>query len=235
MENLQETVVQRFIIGDTETAGLPPHKKACEVGLIEIDPVTLDVRQTWSSLIDPLIPITPGASAIHGITDAMVAREPTMAEFVTRDLGGGLSGQIALICHNVPFDKELLEPIGYVSHTLCTLFESRQVRHLMPGLENCKLQTLREYFGIPANSAHRALDDCYVTLAVLKELVRLTGRTVEDLAKAQVRDVHVMPWGKFVGQSIATLPRWYLKDRLALPDLESNLRRSLENALAMAA
>lgn len=233
MENLQETPQRRYIIGDTETTGLKG-KKACEVGLIEID-AGCNVIQTWSSLIDPQKPIEPGAAAIHGITDEMVATEPTMEEFVERDLAGGLTGEIVLICHNVRFDQEMLEPIGCIVDTLCTLEESRQIRHLMPGLENCKLQTLREYFGIERNNAHRALDDCMVTLQVLKKLLELSGRTIEDIAQTRVRDIHQMPWGKFVGQPILSLPRWYIQNRLELEDLEPNLRRSLEKALLMAA
>lgn len=225
--------IPKFVIGDTETAGLGPEKKVVEIGLMEIDPITLDVIDSINSLIDPEIPINPGATAIHGITDEMVKTAPTMAEFVQYTLGGGVPGEITLICHNVPFDKPLLLPIGNITRTLCTLFESRQVQNLMPGLENCKLQTLREYFGIEANAAHRALDDCEITRRVLIELIRLTGRSLEDLAGATDRTVHTMPFGKHIGVPILQLPKQYLQWALANMDLEENLKRSMEKALAL--
>lgn len=234
MENPDFVVERAHYIGDTETTGLK-NKRACEVALMKIDPVTCDVLWSISSLIDPQQPIEAGAMAIHGITNEMVANEPTMAEFVAhrRYLNGGLQGELTLICHNVAFDLPLLEPIGAITRTLCTLEESRAIRHLLPGLENCKLQTLREYFGIEQNNAHRALDDCEVTRRVLKEILRITGRTLDSLADATVRTVHLMPWGMHSGKPLHEVPAPYLHWVLAQEGIHNNLRTSITKSLAM--
>lgn len=223
----------QYVIGDTETAGLGSSKKVCEIGLLAIDPLTLEVLEEVGSLIDPQIPIEPGAQSIHGISDEMVADAPTMDEFIQLTLGGPIDGEITLICHNVPFDKPLLEPIGNITRSICTLFESRQIQTRLPGLENCKLQTLREYFGIPANAAHRALDDCEITRQLLIRLVDITGRSLEELASATDRTVLIMPFGKHQGTPILQLPRQYLNWALDNMDLESNLKSSMEKALAL--
>lgn len=223
----------KFVIGDTETAGLGEHKRIVEIGLMEIDPITCDVIDSINSLIDPQIPIQAGAAAIHGITDEMVANAPTMAEFVQHTLGGGIDGEITLICHNVPFDKPLLLPIGNITRTVCTLFESRQIQGQLTGLQDCKLQTLRTYFGFPENAAHRALDDCDITRQLLKKLLEITGRTLEDLAAATDRTVHTMPFGKHQGVPLMQLPGQYVRWVLENLQLEDNLKRSLEKVLAL--
>lgn len=231
----QPEIRHRFFIGDTETAGLGASKKTCEVGLIEIDPVTIEPIWSINSLIDPEIPIDPGAMKIHGITNEMVKHEPTMAQFVAHEryLNGGLQGEITLICHNVAFDLELLEPIGTITRTICTLEESRLIRKVhLPGIANCKLQTLREYFQIPQNNAHRALDDCEITRQVLKHIVRLSGRTLDQLADASERTVHHMPWGKHVGKPLHEVPAGYLRYVLDECDGASkNLRTSIQKVL----
>jgi DNA polymerase III epsilon subunit-like protein len=233
METQEIVPEHSFFIGDTETTGLK-NKRACEVALVQIDPVDLSVIRTFSSLIDPQQPIEDGAAAIHGITNEMVKAEPTMDEFVAHPayLNGGILGEITLICHNVTFDLPLLESIGCITRTVCTLEESRAIRHLLPGLENCKLQTLREYFGIERNNAHRALDDCMVTLAVLKEILRITGRTLDALADVKERVIHRMPWGIHVGKPLHEVPVPYLQWMLTR-DINKNLRTSVEKSLAM--
>lgn len=228
MESTETIVEKKFIVGDTETTGLKD-PRACEVGLMQIDPTTFEVLHEVSSLIDPEKPIEPGAMAIHGITDEMVADKPTMAEFLEH-CGGRIPGALTMIAHNLRFDIPMLEPVGVITRTICSLNEARAIKHLMPGLENCKLQTLREYFGIAANNAHRALADCDITRQVLKKLCDISGRTLDQLADVTVRTVHIMPFGKHVGTPIMSLPRSYLEYMLTL-DLDKNLRTSMQKSL----
>ena len=223
----------KFIIGDTETCGIGRDNVACEVGLMHIDPVSFDVLWEISSLIDPEHPISEGAGAIHGITQEMVEDEPTMSEFVEHRLKGGITGDLTLICHNVPFDIKSLSPIGSISRTVCSLFEARQSLTHLKDLQNHKLQTLAAYFGITPGTAHRALGDCDTTRQVLKKICEITGRTLEQLAQAKDRVVHTMPWGAHKGLLIIMLPKPYITWLLALPDLEINLRKSLEKAMGL--
>jgi DNA polymerase-3 subunit epsilon len=222
--------IKRYIIGDTETTGLPPNKHACQVGLIEIDPITLDVMWEIESLIDPLHPIEPGAQAIHGISDAMVRCEPTMAEFIDRDLAGGLSGSITMICHNVSFDLSLLQPIGGIDRTICTLVEARQC---IRGTKSHKLADLAEHFGFVPDVAHKALADCHTTRLLLIKLMEITGQTLDQLATPKKRVVHVQPWGIHKDKLLVDIPSGYLTWLLTLKDLEPNLRESVEKALAL--
>lgn len=225
-----ETAEVKFVIGDTETCGLPPHHYPCEIGLQHIDPVSFDVIWEISSLIDPEYPIGEIASGIHGITDDMVADEPTLAEFIEVRLGGGIAGDITMIAHNFQFDARALQQIGTVNRSICSLFEARQNVSLFPGLANCQLQTLREYFGIKPNKAHSALADCDTTRQVLQKICQASGRTLEQLAELKDRVVHVMPWGKCKGMLIAMMNKSDLKWLLGLENLEPNLRKSLQKS-----
>lgn len=228
-----EIIVPRFFIGDTETCGLPPHHYPCQIGLMEIDPVSFDVLWEIESLIDPEYPIGEIASGIHGITDDMVADEPTLAEFIEHRLDGGLKGEITMIAHNFTFDAPALRQLGTITRSICSLFEARQNTALFPGLQNHKLQTLREYFGIKVNDAHQALADCDTTRLVLKRICETSGRTLEQLASLKDRVVHVMPWGKHKGRLIPTIPKSDIAWLLGLDNLEANLRASLQKAYEM--
>ncbi len=219
-----------YLIGDTETAGLGESKVACEIGLIQFHPVTLEIINTWGSLLDPQIPIQEGARAIHGISNEMVADEPTMDEFITHKLNGQFQQDIVLICHNVSFDLPLLQPLGSVVDTFCTMLWARQ---LVSGSPNHKLQTLREFFGLPVHDAHRALGDCRTTLDVLRELVKLSGKPFLDLLKVKDQTVHTMPWGKHKGKKLLSLPKDYLEWLRDLPDLDRNLKASVTKALKL--
>jgi DNA polymerase III epsilon subunit-like protein len=213
-----------YIIGDTETAGLGKEKKAVEIALRAITPELVTIQQ-WESLVDPEIPINPAASQIHGIYDHEVALAPTSAEFVDHVIGGKFVEDICLIGHNVQFDYPLLTMIGNITHTVCTL---ELARAFVKGPANFKLQTLREYFGIPEDSAHRAMGDVNVTHQLLGHLIRVSGRSLEAHAMTLARVIHTMPFGKHAGVALVDLPKQYIIWLLELPDLDTNLRESLK-------
>lgn len=219
----------RYIIGDTETAGLGAEKLAVEIALREVDE-ELNTIQEWQSLIDPGIKINPDAMAIHGITDRMVWDAPTPDEFVEHVLKGKLDGDICLIGHNVQFDFSMLECIGNITHTVCTL---ELARAFVQGPENYKLQTLREFFHIPEDAAHRAMGDVNVTHQLLKEIVRISGRPILQHALTEERVIHNMPFGKHAGKPLYELPVPYIRWLLALPDIDRNLRASLDTVLLL--
>ena len=215
-----------YIIADTETAGLGPEKKACEIALRLVD-ADLNTLQEWDSLVDPEIPINPAATLVNGITDDMVRTAPTADEFVGHVLGKPFEEDICIIGHNVAFDLPLVQMIGNVTHMVCTL---ELARAYIKGPVNYKLQTLRAFFQIPENNAHRALGDVDVCHQILKKIVEITGRNVEQHAQTEERVIHVMPFGKHAGKTLFELPAPYVSWLLALPDLDSNLRKSLETA-----
>jgi DNA polymerase-3 subunit epsilon len=215
----------RFLIGDTETTGLGPDRAAVEIALIEIDPNSLETIGEVSSIVNPGKPIDPTAAAIHGITDEEAAKHPTLAQYIQDTLDGPLEGDIVLIGYRVAFDLPLLRPFGNIVRTFDVL---PLAQNLVTDSTNHKLQTLREHFGLPEQPAHRALGDCHTTLSLLRILLPMSGRTLLQHCATGFQVIHKMPFGKYTGTSLLALPADYKKWLLKLPDLDTNLRISLE-------
>jgi DNA polymerase-3 subunit epsilon len=95
-----------FVAADVETTGLSPADghRVCEIALLRfLRGIVID---SFVSLVNPLRPIDPGASAVNGITDAMVAGAPPFS-----DLFPGIVaflGDDPVVFHNAPFDLSFL-------------------------------------------------------------------------------------------------------------------------------
>ena len=153
----------KFIAFDLETTGINPKTDAIvEIGAVRFDgPEPVD---TFCTLVNPGRPIPPGASAVNGITDEMVADQP-MVEKVLTELAD-FCGDLPLVAHNAPFDFKFLlnavethkakAPSGTVLDS-CALS-----RVIFPGMINYKLGTLVKHFGFPTGDFHRAeVDSVY--------------------------------------------------------------------------
>ncbi|MCE2983425.1 MAG: DUF3820 family protein [Parachlamydia sp.] len=201
----------RAIYYDTETTGV----KADRDRIIEIaayDPL-LDKR--FESFVNPGLPIPPEATAIHKITDDMVAEAPSFAQ-VGADFIEFCDGDVVLIAHNNDgFDIHFLRnefgrhQVAMPAHWkfLDTLKWARRYRGDLP---RHSLQFLREIYGIEANNAHRALDDVIVLHQVFSHMI-------DDLAIHEVyemmnrgRTLQHMPFGKHQGQPLSQIPRHYV-------------------------
>lgn len=69
----------RYRVIDTETTGIDArHDAVVEIAWVDIEDG--EVCAEWGSLVAPNMAIPPSASAIHHITDEMVADAPQLAE-----------------------------------------------------------------------------------------------------------------------------------------------------------
>ena len=99
---------------DTETTGLKAGKDGIvSAALVLRDPAAGpegDVAATW--LIDPHVPISPGASAVNGFTDDYVAEhgeEPAGAlERIASLIAVAQRKRVPLLAYNAPFDVAML-------------------------------------------------------------------------------------------------------------------------------
>jgi DNA polymerase III subunit epsilon len=201
----------RAIFYDTETTGI----KADRDRIIEIaayDPLN-DV--SFEQLVNPGSPIPPEASAIHHITDEMVANAPPFSE-VAHAFCKFCEGDVVLIAHNNDaFDYHFLRNEygrSNVPMPSWKFFDTlKWARRYRSDLPRHTLQFLREIYGIEANNAHRALDDVIVLHKVYMNMV-------DDLSIDQAyallnkpRLLHHMPFGKHQGIPLKNLPKDYLK------------------------
>lgn len=202
---------KRPIYYDTETTGIRPDKDRI-VEIAAYDPVR---GKTFHSLINPGSPIPKEASAIHNISDEMVQNAPSFIE-VGKQFIEFCAEEVVLIAHNNDaFDQPFLEN-EYQRNALTlpgwpyidSLKFSRKYR---PDLPRHSLQHLREYHGIEANNAHRALDDVIILHQVFSLMIDdLTMETIIELMN-QKETLRHMPFGKHRGVPIKDIPPGYVR------------------------
>ncbi|ULQ60195.1 3'-5' exonuclease [Brucepastera parasyntrophica] len=154
-----------FTAFDTETTGLDPKQnRVIEIGAIRFDAGGIISR--FNVLINPGIPIEADISAINGITNEMVAKQPAIHQVLPDFLQ--FIGSSILIAHNAPFDisfinEELSRMDSPVLNNSCV--DTRIfAKEVFPGQPKYALQDLAVSFGIKAKQAHRAEDDARVCM-----------------------------------------------------------------------
>ena len=201
----------RPIYFDTETTGTRSDKDRI-IELAAFDPVE---NRTFVQLINPGIPIPPEATAIHNISDAMVKDAPSFKE-VAEAFIAFCPEKSALIAHNnEAFDKLFLHAEFKRSAVPLPTFEYidtlKWARKYRPDLPRHTLQSLREVYGIPANQAHRALDDVIVLHKLFSAMTDdiPTDKVLQLLAQTQ--QVSRMPFGKHQGKPLSEVPKNYVQ------------------------
>lgn len=175
---LSGPTVRRAAIVDTETTGTDPATdKVIELAVVvfEYCHVTGAVGRvlgSYDALEDPGVPIPPSSTAIHGITDAMVAGHRIDDAAVAKLLDGvGL-----VIAHNAGFDRKFLEPRLPVFASLPWGCSWQEVPWSEAGIESSKLEYLAYRHGF-FYEGHRAEVDCLALLEVLRQPFGETGAT----------------------------------------------------------
>lgn len=164
------------VILDTETTGLGADAEIVEIALIDAYGGVL-----LNSLIRPSWFIPTAATAIHGITDDMVATAPTFEE--VREQLTDILIHATAIAWNMAFDLRMLrqaagpDPVGGGTAWCCAMqeyrlwwadFDPEKNDYRRISLADAAAQQGVAVDGQP----HRALTDCHTTLAVLQAMAR---------------------------------------------------------------
>ena len=129
------------------------------------------VREEFSTLINPQMPIPSFITQLTGISNEMVQGAPTFAEVA--DTIASLTEGSIFVAHNAPFDYNFIRheflKLGreYERPTLCTV---RLSRKLLPGLPSYSLGKLCDQLGIGLDNRHRAGGDAAATVKLLELL-----------------------------------------------------------------
>lgn len=166
-------LVRPLVSFDLETTGLDVQQdRIIEISCVKRQPD--GAREVWTRRVNPERPIAPEATAVHGISDADLAREPTFAQ-IARPLAAFLYG-CDLTGFNVErFDIPLLKnefrrlgitfPAGPVCVVdSCRLFFRYEPRNLAAAV--------RLYTGEELVGAHGAEADAIAALDVLEGQLR---------------------------------------------------------------
>ncbi|PJD94017.1 MAG: DNA polymerase III subunit epsilon [Parachlamydia sp.] len=196
---------------DTETTGVRADKDRV-IELAVYDPET---NRTFERLINPGVPIPPEATAIHHISDDMVAQAPSFAEII-EEFKDFCAGDVVLVAHNNDqFDVHFLRneffrcqqelPSWKFFDTL------KWARRYRPDLPRHTLQSLRNVYGIAENNAHRALDDVLVLYQVYMNMIDDLSMDEAYALLNQPKDIQHMPFGKHQGALLKDVPAHYVK------------------------
>lgn len=218
----------QIIVVDIETTGLDPGARPVEVAWIQVDR-DLNEMARAGSLVNPGIPIEPGASAVNGITDDMVATSPTLDHFVRSIHGDPFAqGHTLVIAHNAPFDYPHFVPFCGSSEPLCSL---RLARHVFVDFDGYRLESLCTDLGLGRTQEHRAMADSEMCLALTKYMADQHSDGIDGLLALSGRALFEMnmPFGKHKNTPIADLPSDYVRwMRSAIDDLDGDLKECLD-------
>ena len=157
-----------LVILDVETTGVHPQvDRVVQVGLCKMRPNGPTTE--WQTLVNPGVSIPPEASAVHHITDEMVAGAPTF-KAVAPVLAAGLK-DADVGGFNVRFDLQFLikefERVGGRNVLegakivdVFRIFKQMYPRDLSAAV--------KEYLGVELAGAHDALTDARATMQVLE-------------------------------------------------------------------
>lgn len=154
---------------DVETTGLSPQAgdRVCEVGIVVAQGE--NILETYTTLVNPLRPISPGAAAVNGLSDELLRGQPTFAE-IADEVIKRLHERV-VICHNAPFD------LAFLQSELNRLGRTWQPRHVIDTLQLARrhfrfasnsLGAVAAALGITVQDAHRALGDALTTYRVFR-------------------------------------------------------------------
>lgn len=164
---------QVFCIVDTETASIEEIRasRICEIGAIRTR--NGEVLDRYQTLVNPTVPMSAGALAIHRISDDMVREAPTFASVAPR-LQEFLRGSI-VVAHNTAFDVTVigaeLERAGlppWKSPSIDTVILARKG---FAGIPSYGLDSLIRFFNLTVPDRHRVMGDCEATLVVFWKCV----------------------------------------------------------------
>ncbi|MFM1886839.1 MAG: hypothetical protein RL026_1996 [Pseudomonadota bacterium] len=198
--------LREAVVVDTETTGTDFERdRIIELAMVRFaydasDGRIVHVSDVYGSLEDPGVPIPPETTAIHGITDDMVAGHQIDDEAVA----AMLEDVEWVVAHNAAFDRPLLErrlPLFAARRWACSVADIAWKRE---GFSGAKLEYLALEHGFFFDG-HRSEIDCRAVLEVLRTPLPRGG---------------VIPWRKVIDSAARTTYRvWALNAPIESKDL----------------
>ncbi len=162
-----------FTVFDLETTGLSAERdRITEIGAVKIK--NGEITASFSSFVNPGIPIPGFITKLTGITDDMVKDAPdiekALPEFM-EFIGGSV-----LVAHNASFD------MGFIRHSARSLGKAidnsvidtlQLCRNMFPELGRYKLNNVAKHLGISLENHHRAVDDSRATAEIFVKCLQI--------------------------------------------------------------
>ncbi|WP_170332910.1 3'-5' exonuclease [Ruegeria arenilitoris] len=170
-----------FVVFDTETTGLLPHKdEIVQIGAVRVVKGKIVEGEQLNTLVDPGIPIPAASTKVHKVSDQMVQGAPDIAQ--AGRMFHHFARDAVIVAHNAPFDMAFLHrhskrmDVEWSHPILDTVLLSAVV---FGASETHTLDAVCERLGItiPETLRHTALGDAVATAeALVKMLPILNAR-----------------------------------------------------------
>ncbi|WP_424986429.1 3'-5' exonuclease [Microbulbifer sp. S227A] len=183
-----------FVVFDTETTGLLPHKdEIVQIGAVRVLRGRIVEGEVLDMLVDPGMPIPAASTRVHRISNAMVAGAPDITE--AGRAFHKFATDAVIVAHNAPFDMAFLRRhatdmgVEWSHPILDTVLLSAVV---FGASETHTLDALCDRLGvtIPEALRHTALGDARATaevLCALLPMLQARGMTTFGDVIAQTR------------------------------------------------
>lgn len=206
-----------FICFDIETTGLSPHKdRITEIGAVRV--INGEVKDTFSTFVNPLIPIPAKITQLTGISDDMVKNAP-LEEQAIKDFFKFCGENAVLVAHNADFDTSFMRissercniPYEYTSVDTLAIAKS-----ILRDIKDYKLNTIAEYLRLGNFNHHRATDDAEM---LAKIFICFTERLKDDYKITNINEINT----NIVGANPNKLKAYHqiilVKNRVGLKNL----------------
>lgn len=179
--------VSDYVVFDLETTGINSnYDEVIEISAIKV--VGGKVVDEFSTLVNPQRHIPEMASDVNGIYDDMVADAPVFEDALGDFIK--FAGDAVLVGHNIASfdmkfiwrDAEKFWGLIIENNYIDTL---KLARTYLPKRNGYKLADLADYYGISADGAHRALNDCRMNQQVFEYLGKEIANASEEMKKVR--------------------------------------------------
>ena len=161
--NREKKFVDDYVVFDLETTGFDPKwAKIIEIGALKYK--NNELVDEFQVLVNPECEIPDVITMITGIDNELVKNAITIDKALPQFLD--FIEDLPLVAHNSRFDLAFIEQnlgqlgLKVISNTnIDTVYLARKY---ISNVNNHKLETLKEYFGL-TYSSHRSIDDCLTT------------------------------------------------------------------------
>lgn len=178
--------MNEFVAIDIETTGLNPKEdKIIEIGAVRVREGK--VVDSFSSFVNPMIPIPLQITNLTGITNDMIADAKSIGEVIHEFYD--YVGDAILLGHNILFDYSFLKiallnvGLKFERNGIDTLEISRI---LHKDLKSRTLESMCNFYGIHQFAKHRACEDAKSAALLFLELEKHVDARVEMLAPKQL-------------------------------------------------